>query len=92
MIPSWLHDLYDAFELKLADQLLPHRPEDHKIDLKPGEEPPYFKNRPLSRRELDVDRKWLEENLRKRFIRESKARCAAPLTLAENPGRGVRIC
>jgi hypothetical protein len=42
--------------------------------------------------ELKVVRKWLDENLTKGFIRESKARCAAPLLLAAKPGGGVRIC
>jgi hypothetical protein len=37
-------------------------------------------------------RKWLDENLEKGFIRESKARCAAPLLLAAKPGGGMRIC
>jgi hypothetical protein len=42
--------------------------------------------------ELDVVRKWLDDNLDKGFIRQSKARCAAPLLLAAKPGGGVRIC
>jgi hypothetical protein len=37
-------------------------------------------------------RKWLDDNLSKGFIRESRARCAAPLLLAAKPGGGVRIC
>ena len=37
-------------------------------------------------------RKWLDDNLAKGFIRESRARCAAPLLLAAKPGGGVRIC
>ena len=37
-------------------------------------------------------RKWLDDNLDKGFIRESRSRCAAPLLLAAKPGGGVRIC
>jgi hypothetical protein len=46
----------------------------------------------MSPQELKVIRKWLDDNLAKGFIRESKARCAAPLLLAAKPGGGVRIC
>jgi hypothetical protein len=36
-------------------------------------------------------RKWLNENFEKGFIRQSKARCAAPLLLAKKPKKGIRI-
>ncbi|KAI0993776.1 hypothetical protein K3495_g14408, partial [Podosphaera aphanis] len=91
-LPSWLHDLIDAFLPKIADDLPPHRAWDHKIELVPGKEPPYHKNRPLSVHELSVVRRWLDDNLSKGFIRESRARCAAPLLLAAKPGGGVRVC
>ena len=91
-LPFWLNDLNEAFLPQLADQIPPHRSWDHKIELMPGKEPRYSKNRPLSSQELQVVRKWLDENLTKGFIRESRARCAAPLMLAAKPGGGVRIC
>lgn len=91
-LPEWLRDKADAFMPELADRLPPRRAWDHKIELMPGKEPPYIKNRPLSIQELRVVRKWLEDNLSKKFIRESRARCAAPLMLAVKPGGGVRIC
>jgi hypothetical protein len=46
----------------------------------------------MSSEKLKCVRKWLDKNLEKGFIRESKARCAAPLLLAAKPGGGVRIC
>jgi len=91
-LPEWLHDLYDAFLPRLANELPPRRAWDHKIEIMPGKEPPYQKNRPLSPPELRVVRKWLDDNLDKGFIRTSRARCAAPLLLAAKPGGGVRIC
>ena len=81
-----------GFLARKANELPPRRAWDHKIDLIPGKEPPYQKNRPLSPPELRVVRKWLDDNLDKGFIRESRARCAAPLLLAAKPGGGVRIC
>jgi hypothetical protein len=92
LLPSWLSDLYEGFLPRLADKLPPRRAWDHKIELIPGKEPPYLKNRPFSPPELRVIRKWLDDNLSKGFIRDSKASCAAPLLLAAKPGGGVRIC
>ncbi|KAM4057516.1 reverse transcriptase (RNA-dependent DNA polymerase) [Hirsutella rhossiliensis] len=91
-LPIWLRDLYDVFLPKLADKLPPQRSWDHKIELLTGKEPPYQKTRPMNPQELKVIRKWLDDNLSKGFIRESRARCAAPLLLAAKPGGGVRIC
>jgi hypothetical protein len=91
-LPVWLRDLYEAFLPGEANKLPPRRTWDHKIDLTPGYEPPYQKNRPFSPQELRVIRKWLDDNLTKGFIRESRSRSAAPLLLAAKPGGGVRIC
>lgn len=91
-LPHWLHDKLPAFLPRLAEELPPRRVWDHKIELLPGKEPPYFKNRPLSSLELEVVRKWIDDNLSKGFIRASRSRSAAPLLLAAKPGGGVRIC
>ncbi|MDB5911071.1 MAG: hypothetical protein JWP34_5188, partial [Massilia sp.] len=91
-LPGWMRDLSDAFLPRKANELPPRRTWDHKIELMPGKDPPYQKNRPLSPQELRVVRKWLDDNLNKGFIRASRARCAAPLLLAAKPGGGVRIC
>lgn len=37
-------------------------------------------------------KKWLDENLRKNFIRPSQSASAAPVLLVKKPGGGVRIC
>ena len=92
LLPKWLFDLHEGFLPKLANKLPPRRAWDHKIELTPGKEPPYQKNRPFSPKELQVVRKWLDDNLSKGFIRESRSRSAAPLLLAAKPGGGVRIC
>lgn len=86
-LPERLQDKITGFLPHLANELPPRRGWDHRIELTP-----YQKNRQLSPRELLVVRKWLDDNLSKGFIRESRARCAAPLLLAAKPGGGVRIC
>jgi hypothetical protein len=91
-LPEYLHDFIKAFLPQDARKLAPRRPWDHKIELQPGKDPPYQKTRPMSSEELKCVRKWLDENLEKGFIRESKAHCAAPLLLAAKPGGKMRIC
>lgn len=91
-LPPWLRNLYPGFLPSLANELPPRRSWDHKIEIIPGKEPPYNKGRPMSPAELRVVRRWLDDNLSKGFIRESRSRSAAPLLLAAKPGGGVRIC
>lgn len=91
-LPPWLHDKVEGFLPKNADVVPPRRSWDHKIELMPRQEPPYQKSRLISPAELKVVRKWLNDNITKGFIRESRARYAATLLLAAKPGGGVRIC
>src|SRR5277367_3478798 len=82
----------EGFLPKNADELPPHRPWDHKIEIMPGKQPPYHKNRPLSSTKLRCVKKWINKMLNKGFIQESTSPAAAPLLLTAKPGRGVRIC
>jgi hypothetical protein len=91
-LPDWLKDMYEAFLPSEANKLLLQRSWDHVIDIKLGKEPPYQKNTLLSYKELLVVPKWLDDNLNKGFIHESRYRSTAPLFLAAKPGGGVHIC
>jgi hypothetical protein len=90
-LPKYLYDLIKAFLLQNARKLAPRRPQDHKIELQSGKDPPYQKTRPMSSEKPKCVRKWLDKNLEKGFIRKSKARCAASSLLAAKPGGGMRI-
>src|SRR5437773_2698282 len=92
LLPKEFHHHAKHFLPKSAEELPPHRPWDHKIELLPGKEVPYYKNRPFSPDELRCVKKWIDEMLDKGFIRESTSPAAAPLLLAAKPGGGVRIC
>ena len=90
-LPPEYHEFVDVFPRE-ADKLPPHRPFDHKIELKSGGEPPCYKNRPFSVRELEVIKKYLDDHLQKNFIRQSTSSAAAPILLAKKPGGGIRVC
>src|SRR5262249_40099554 len=62
--PAEYHDFIVFLPME-ADELPPHRPFDHKIELKSGAQPPYHRNRSMSPHELEVIKKYLDENLEK---------------------------
>jgi hypothetical protein len=91
-VPSHYHELLDVFDYKAADTLPPHRDCDHEIKLKPGTTPPHGPLYNMSIEELEVLRKWLDDNLAKGFIRASSSPAAAPVLFAKKPGGGLRFC
>ena len=92
LLPAEFRHHVEHFLPKNAETLPPHRPWDHKIELVPGKEAPYSKNRPFSPEELRCIKKWIDENLAKGWIRASSSPAAAPILLAAKPGGGIRIC
>ncbi|CAJ2511912.1 Uu.00g075370.m01.CDS01 [Anthostomella pinea] len=91
-LPPEYHDLIDVFLPSGATTLPEHRSYDHHIDIEPGKSIPNLKTRPMSQSELRVVKKYLDDNMQKKFIRPSELRSAAPLLLARKPGGGVRVC
>lgn len=87
----WWHHL-ELFDRKEANKLPPHRDCDLKIELKEGATPPFGPMYSMSREELLVLRKFLEDNLKKGFIRPSNSPCASPVLFARKPGGGLRFC
>ena len=76
IVPSAYHDFADVFAQGEADILPPHRPYDHSIDLEPNTNPPYGPIYSLSETELHALRNYLDDNLRKGFIRPSNSPAA----------------
>ncbi|GIZ39392.1 hypothetical protein CKM354_000277800 [Cercospora kikuchii] len=91
-LPECLRDFSSVFSPKLADQLPPHRPYDHDIKLKEGAEPPFGPLYGMSRDELQALKEWLDENLKKGFIRPSSSPVASPVLFVKKPGGGLRLC
>jgi len=91
-LPQQYMDYVNVFSRKAADQLPPHRPQDHEINLVPGKQPPSSRARGMSHQELLATKKYLDEHLDKGFIRRSSSPAAAPILLVRKPGGGLRFC
>jgi len=91
-LPDSLRNYLDVFSAANAEKLAPHRDIDLAIELHPGKEPPYGPIYPLSQTELAALREFLEENLAKGFIRESKSPAGAPILFAPKKDGGLRLC
>jgi len=91
-LPACLKYHLDVFLASNAKKLAPHRDIDLAIELQPGKEPPYGPIYPLSQTELAALREFLEENIAKGFIRESKSPAGAPILFAPKKDGGLRLC
>lgn len=98
-LPPWVESRFVAlFDKKEADKLPPHRPGiDHRIELEKdsnGKTPdaPWGPLYSMSRDELLVLRKTLNDLLDKGFIRVSNSPAAAPVLFVKKPGGGLRFC
>lgn len=92
-LPKEYHWIEELWDIKKADELAPHRLEDHEINLKPGSEPPYVKNyKPMSAQESDVLWKYIQEHLGKGWIRPSTSHVSAPTLVVRKPSGGLRVC
>ena len=78
MIPKEYHTYKSVFEKKASERFPPSRSYDHAIDFKPGFVPKQCKVYPLTPKEETALEEFLEENLRKGYIRKSKSEMASP--------------
>lgn len=92
-LPEEFHDLKEAFDRSKANELPPHRPYDHKIEVEGGEsQMPKSRVYHMSTHKLLETKKYLEENLKKGFISPSTAPYASPVLFAAKPNGGLRFC
>lgn len=69
-----------------------HQPWDHEIPLEPGKKPTFRPIYQLSENELRVLKSYLDEHLKKGFIRLSSSPAGYPVLFAPKPGGGLRLC
>jgi hypothetical protein len=74
-----------------ANKLLLHCPYDYRILLNDGFTPPFGPIYSLSRTELEVLRKWLEENLSKGFIHASSSPAGIPILFIKKGDRSLHV-
>jgi hypothetical protein len=91
-IPAEYQDYADVFSKTEAHKLPEHRPYDLSIPLQEGTAPPLLPVYNLSPLELDVLRKYIDENLRKGFIRHSQSPAGAPILFVKKADGSLRLC
>uniref|UniRef100_A0A0W0FI80 RNA-directed DNA polymerase n=1 Tax=Moniliophthora roreri TaxID=221103 RepID=A0A0W0FI80_MONRR len=89
LVPEYLLGYKDRFEKGKAERFPPSRSYDHAIDLKPDFVPRNCKLYPLSPLEQQEQDKFLEENLRKGYIRKSKSPMASPFFFVAKKEKGA---
>ena len=90
-LPNSLRHYLDVFLANNAKKLAPYHDIDLAIKLQPGREPLYSPIYPLSQTKLAALQEFLEENLAKGFIQESKSPTSAPILFAPKKDGGLRL-
>ena len=86
---KWAH----LFEEETTAKALPkHQPWDHEIELETGKALTFGPIYALSEKELKVLRGYLDENLKKGFIRESKSPAGYPILFTPKKDGSLRLC
>lgn len=92
MIPEPYREYKAVFEKKASERFPEPRSYDHAIDLKPDFVPRNCKIYPLSPKEQLAMDEFLEENLRKGYIRPSKSPMASPFFFVSKKDGTLRPC
>ena len=92
-IPEEYRDLAEVFSKAKAHELPPHRGHlDHHIPLEEGAKPVFGPIYNLSETELQVLKDYIDENLRKGFIRPSSSPFGSPVLFVKKPDGSLRLC
>jgi len=92
-LPEVYAEYKTVFKKEASERMLEHKPWDHAIDLKPDFIPKDCKVYPLSPEEQKEQDKFLEENLRKGYIRLSKSPMASPFFfVSKKDSKKLRPC
>lgn len=77
---------------EFANEMPPRHHYDHKLPLKEGVEPPFGPVSGMFRQELIVLRKYIQDNLRKRFIRASSSPPGASVLFVKKADGTFHLC
>ncbi len=91
-MPAKLIPFKDVFDESSTNKLPPHRPYDCEIKIKPNSQLFYGPIYPLTEKESDALKDYIDENLSKGFIRKSKSPAAAPVLFVPKKNGDLRMC
>ena len=92
-IPDEYRAWKDLFREEVTAAVLPiHQPWDHEIKLEPGKQPTFGPIYALSEKELEALRKYLDENMKKGFIRKSQSPAGYPILFVPMKDGTLRLC
>ena len=91
-LPSKYQDFEDLFKKKEEEIALPkHKPWDYKISIEDGKTPNHYRELiPLSKKEEDFLKDYIEKHLAKRFIQPSKSSIAHGVLFAPKKNGSLR--
>ena len=92
IIPEWCKDFTDVFSEKTHDQLPPHCPYDHTIELHPDFTPKIAKVYALNPTEMEMCKSFVKEHLKTGRIVSSKFPQASPFFFVPKKDRTLRPC
>jgi hypothetical protein len=91
-IPVKYHDLLSVFTSKDVSILPPHRPYDCSIDIQEGQTPPFGPIYSSSHDERTALAHYIEDNLKKGFIRRSSSSAASPILFVKKRNGDLHLC
>ena len=92
-VPDWLHDYGNVFSKRKSERMLERKTYDHPIDFVEGKPlPKPSKLYPLSPHQKNSLDDWIDEELRKGYIRPSKSPVAASFFFVKKQDGSLRPC
>ena len=91
MVPPQFRSFQRVFSKEASERLPERKPYDHPIDLTEGAVPPFARVYPMPPAEQKALEEYLEENLRKGYIRPSKSPAASPVFFIKKKDGTLRL-
>jgi len=92
LVPKEYHDFLQVFSESAASRFPESKPWDHKIELKEGFKEKPAKIYPLTQEEEKLTREFIDENLKKGYIRTSESPMASPFFFVPKADGKKRPC
>ncbi|KXN83831.1 hypothetical protein AN958_01015 [Leucoagaricus sp. SymC.cos] len=92
IVPEEYYRYMKIFSDKEAKRFPPAQKWDHRIELLPSFEPKAFPNYKLAPKEMEELDKFLDKNLKKKYIQPSKLPMASPFFFVGKKDRKLRPC